>query len=203
VDWSPNGQWLASSGAEKEMRIWNIESGQERVIPGASVGGIEVVRLGSDVGHVVNGAGSIIRVWDLVSSDGRAREVDGHSASVAPIGHSWSPDGRRFIALAEGGAALIWDASAAKCTGILRGHSRPVAAADWSPDGERIATVGHDGKLKIWDSATGRITLTLQGKDSRLFGVRWSPDGKSIATVGDHQSITIWDASTAYERERP
>ena len=182
------------------------------VFPGASAGGIETVRLSRGGEHFADGVGHIVRVWDLISSDGKPRELEGNAGGVAGIGRSCnSPDGRRFITggrrfitgIDDDCTVLMWDASTVKCTHILRGHSRNVTAADWSPDGERIATVGMDGKLKIWDSATGRTTLTLQGKDSMVFGVRWSPDGRSIATVGDHKTITIWDASKAYERERP
>ncbi|MCP4377306.1 MAG: protein kinase [bacterium] len=203
VQFCPDGQWLASGGVEEEIRIWNIESGRAMVIPGASASGLEVVRLGSDGPHVADGVDPILRVWDLVSSGGRSRELDGLTARVAPIGSSWSPDGRRFVTTSGDTPPRVWDASTARGTHILRGHSRSVTAADWSPDGERIATVGNDGKLKLWDSQTGSITLTLQGQARRLFGVRWSPDGKSIATVGDRPALTIWDASTAYERERP
>ena len=212
VDWSSDGQWLASLGADGKIRIWDFESGREMVFPGASAGGIETVRLSRGGEHFADGVGHIVRVWDLISSDGKPRELEGNAGGVAGIGRSCnSPDGRRFITggrrfitgIDDDCTVLMWDASTVKCTHILRGHSRNVTAADWSPDGERIATVGMDGKLKIWDSATGRTTLTLQGKDSMVFGVRWSPDGRSIATVGDHKTITIWDASKAYERERP
>ena len=203
VDWSPDGQWLASLGGDECIEIWDFESGRKMVFPGASAGGIEPVHFSPDGAHLANGVGHIVRVWDLISPTGKPRELDGNAIWVGPVGRYWSPDGRRFVTRGAAGTTRVWDASTDRCTHILRGHSRPISAADWSPDDARIATVSNDGKLKIWDSTTGRITLTLQGRDSRVLGVRWSPDGKSIATVGNHQTITIWDASRAYERERP
>ncbi len=201
VQFCPDGQWLACNGDDNEIWVWNVESGRKRVLPAVSIGEVEMTPSSPEAGRLTQGVGPISNVWDLVSSADRRHKGDGRVSRVAPVGGRWSPDGRRFVTMADDHLVRVWDASTARCIHTLAGHSRPAVASGWSPDGTRIATGGFDGKLIIWDSATGKITLTLQGKDFRLFGVRWSPDGKAIATVGSHRTITIWDASRAYERE--
>lgn len=203
VTWSPDGKKLASAGDDHRVKIWNVDSELSTRAFTGHTHQVWEVRLSPEDAHVADGGGPIVRVWDLVSSAGKPRKHVDHAGRVAHTTWRWSPAGRRFVTMSDDGTPRVWDASTAQCTGILRGHSRIVTAADWSPDGARIATVSYDGTLKIWDSETGRIALTLRGKDSRVFGVRWSPDSRSIATVGDHQTITIWDASKAYEREGP
>jgi len=102
-------------------------------------------------------------------------------------GISWSPDGKRFVFMSNGGEGNYDlylrepDGRVARITTDKEkdGH------ADWSPTGDRIAFIsGRSGKgdLYLLDLAAKTTTRLTHGEQPYLYP-QWSPDGKRIAFI--------------------
>lgn len=196
VDFSPDGELLATAGSEGLVYLWNIDSRQ-------------IIRqlAGHDPSQLVNRAefspdgttlvtasdDTTIILWDVVS--GRQLEVLGeHSAWVQSA--EFSSDGQRIISGSGDKTAIVWDASTGEPLQTLSGHNGPLWDAAFSNDGLRAATASNDGTAIVWDLATEQPIFTLTGHTAGVFNVDFSPDDRLLATAGGDNNILLWDLET-------
>ena len=77
IAFSPDGRQLASSAFDGTVRIWELESGESRVLEGRT-GGVISVAYSPDGRQLAGGASDgTVRIWDL--SSGESRVLKGHA----------------------------------------------------------------------------------------------------------------------------
>ena len=201
LSFSPDGRWLATASASfgdgGDVRVWDLESGQE-------VGpypGMRCVAFSPDGRRLAAADGNsemidLIQIWDK-STHQRLVTLDGDDDSYADS-LGFSPDGASLIAT-YGSGASIWNLSSGDLRFTLKGHSSNVESAVYSPDGTRIATASFDKTAKVWHAVSGEELLTLKGHSDRVDCIMYSPDGSRLATGSFDHSVKIWDAENGQE----
>ena len=194
VDWSPEGQRLASGGQDGSLKIWHAATGQNVQTVSAHTGSIGTLAWSPDGRRLASAGGDCtVRICDAA----RGQEVfalEGHTGSVSSV--SWSPDSGRLASGGKDGTIRIWDTAAGEET--LSFGAETTSSIDWSPDGQRLAS-GHRGKIKIWDAVTGREVLSWPAHGPEIFTVAWSPDGDRVAAGGYGEQVQVWEAETGRE----
>ncbi len=186
IKWSPDGRVLASGGNDRQVKMWNLGSGE---LLHTATGHLHfVLSVGwLPTGQKLVSAGgqgdNSVRVWNVATAS-QTDILEGHSRGVTSI--SISPDGRLLASKAPDNTVKIWrtdkwqqlveliesssDDSDAKC-GLA---FNPVAPA--------LATLGEtDGVIRIWH-------LNIEGligasKDCALFPFRYT--SAKIVLVGE------------------
>lgn len=113
VIFTPNGKELISAGRDRTIRLWNVQTGQERAqfpLDPDHPPEITALALAPD-GRVLASAeegfdGIIVRVWEVASR----REIchfHGHTDEITTL--SFSPDGRYVASGSRDCTILIWD----------------------------------------------------------------------------------------------
>ncbi len=149
VAFSPDGQWLATSLARGEIRIWDLRSeGEDRSI--ATGPGLNGAWFSPDSTIIASAHtnGSIV-LWD-VSTGMQMASMYGAQRSVEWI--DFSPDGLRLASCTADMMLKVWDVPSASEVYSIRAHDAAVACVKFSPDGATIATSGQDGLIKLWES---------------------------------------------------
>jgi len=216
LGFSPDGKTFVGvspfhGGWGGPIRIWDVQSGQERVTLLDNQTALPDLAFSpkSDFVAMETGNGELI-LWDLRNGKESARfEV----SKVAGISHwrpnfAFSPDGQTLAFENQRETAItLWDLASKRERARLRRGSSPFL---FSPDGQTLAT-GFQESIRFWEVATGEPKATTRGRPvypmSGAFApVTFSPDGHLFAlstpdwgTRPQSYQVILWNASDGEE----
>jgi WD40 repeat protein/serine/threonine protein kinase len=204
VAFSPDERLLASGspGPNYMVRLWDVETGQERhTLPGHKWGILGLAF--SPNGRTLASASSdsSVRLWDLETHAEMKTPPMRHFGIAKGV--AFSPDGLYLASAGHDQTVKIWDTATGREWRTLRDLTGGIESVAWSPDGQRLAWGGTDATVKIGDPATGKILRTLRGHTAWVEGVAFSPDGEWIASASLDGTVKLWSTRTPPEAEDP
>ncbi len=154
IAWSPNGQYLATSGMDNTVQVWHAFSGErictytEAAASAYHTGVVYNVAWSPDGRSVASAWYDGVVILDAMTGRLQQRLAD---QELQPLVLGWSPDG---ALLAIGGfSVLLWEPATNQQLFSYRGHSGAVTALAWSPDGQMIASGGYDETVQVWKAS--------------------------------------------------
>jgi eukaryotic-like serine/threonine-protein kinase len=197
---SPDGQFIATSGTNGQIILW--ETATRRVVrrlEALASGGMWCVRFSPDGGLLAGSQDTRIGLWD-VDTGALLRELPSAGGFVLSL--AFSPDGRLLATAEFNRTARLWDIPSGSLR-TLTGHVQGVGSVAFSPDGKTLATSSDDCRVKLWNLATEQEMATLQ-LPGGCRSVRFSPDGRTLAVgylLEPEQFIRLWEIPTFEEIE--
>jgi WD40 repeat protein len=153
---SPDGERLLTGCSDKQVRLWNLKSGQkERDFSGPELA-VTSVTFSPDGKTVA--AGSADKTLTLWGTDGKLlKRVPLASAAK---GITFRSDNKTVAAGLEDGTIAIVDTVEGKETKKLTGHKGPVTSLSFTPKGDALISASTDQTVNRWDTGTGAVVAT-------------------------------------------
>lgn len=191
--WSPNERFIASSGKDGTVVVWNAVNGQMIYTYHSPSAVVSSLAWSPDSKRIVSGGSDgVAQSWDATTG---AHVLSHHMAFGAIYAVAWSPDGH---AIASGAAVVeVWNAASGQLMRSLSSTSVfGPTDLQWSPDSQRLA-VGLDNNLgaQIWSMASGKLLASYR-PPTQLRTLAWSPNGQRIASGDVSGTIQVWNAKT-------
>jgi WD40 repeat protein/serine/threonine protein kinase len=177
---SPDGQFVATSGTKGDVKIWDAKTHRE-VRKFAALGRkLECVTFSPD-GRLLAASGKYdkprVCIWD-VNEGSLLHELDGFNGLELL---AFSPDGKLLATAHNDNNARLWEIPSGNLKATLKGHVSYVVGVAFSPDGKTLATGGYDRNVKLWNIATQQEMATLELLPGGCLSLRFSPDGRALA----------------------
>ncbi|HET8841198.1 MAG TPA: WD40 repeat domain-containing serine/threonine-protein kinase, partial [Ktedonobacteraceae bacterium] len=104
--WSPNGQRVASVGADKTLQVWDATTGKKYFIHRNPSSTITCVAWSYDGRYLATGANDkLIQVWDTITRSS-VTIYAGHTGYITSV--SWSPDGKQLVSASVDHTVHVW-----------------------------------------------------------------------------------------------
>lgn len=191
VEFSPEGNMLATKSKDKTIRLWNPHSGSLlRTIDTNPRGGIAFSKDGSILASA-EGTDKVVNLWH--TGTGKLQKtLGGHLGNVYYV--TFSPNGDVLASGDSDGNIILWNPDTGQ---LLRTwHADTLDGLTFSADGKFLANGGRDApNVKVWNSDTGQLLHTLEPDVDGVFDVAFSPEGHILASVG-WGGMDFWDANT-------
>ncbi len=198
---SHDGRMLASTSADKTVRLWDTMSDSQS--------GVVAILRGQH-------RSAWKRIWPSAQTDdgsswrapdrtcprlGYAVEVTQFDppslgAPIATAETAVSQDGSAVAMADETGAISFWFVDDSMRAGLLTGHTGYVYDVAISRDGRTVASAAWDGTVRLWDAEEGRESLVLRHSGPAVTAVAISPDGRQVVSIAQDGVIRIWDSVT-------
>jgi WD40 repeat protein len=210
---SPDGQTLASAGADHTVRLWDVRHQGQLGAPLAghtdAVYSVAFNRQGSLLAS--GGLDGTVRLWDVRRRRPLGPPLNSHTGEVFSI--VFDPAATTLAAGTSDGSIALWDvrqheAPSATLAGDL-GALDLVESVAVSPDGKTLAAGSlnlddDSGKVLLWDLAGSTLRRTIE-LPSGVGSVAFSPDSRTLVVgeLAPAMTVQLWDPQSGLPLGKP
>ena len=189
----PDGTRVLSAGADRTLRLWNIETGRLIATWRGHTGPVYSAVFLPDGKRALSGSGdTTVRQWDVQT--GRLTATwRAHSGDV--YGVSASPDGNYAVSVGQDRTLLIWDLRTAQVQ-PWAGHRDWILSVAFDPSGNRVLTGSRDQSLRLWHVSGSIIDLagkTVGKHQNSVLSLAFHPDGSKALSAGADRELKLWN----------
>lgn len=200
---SPDGKVLASGGADRKIRLWQLQPLFNRLEPRGELktaGMVHALAYTPD-GRSLLSAGDDrkIRVWDAATNK-LTHTLEGHEDMVVSL--AVRGDGKQLVSGGHDDTIRLWSLDTFRQTGLVKRRSGDADALALSSDGKLLASAGFNNTIRLFDVDSGREKSLGHGPQSPLARCVLCPESGVLAAIAQSGELHTWVAATGESPRR-
>lgn len=192
VAFSPDGSKIATAGADRVLRIYDVAKGDLLFQVEDHADWILDLAFSPD-GKLLATASrdKTSKVFDVEKKESLVT-FPAHAQPVYAV--LFAPDGKAVASAGGDAQVRIWTIDGeAKEVRKIGGLGGAVFATALSPDGKSLAAAGADHRVRLFNFEDGKALKTLEGHKDWVYSLAFSPDGKQAASGSWDGEVRIWN----------
>lgn len=190
LEFSPEGNLLASSSFDGSIALWEVTSGHLQHRLQSPSGYPRVVKFSHDGQWLAVGCNDkTVQLWKNYQLE---KVLVKHLASVNAL--VWSPDDQILASGSDDGSVILWDTQNWQVRYLLNGHSRSVNTLEFSPHLNLLISGGDDKLIRLWNPLHGQLQRTLKGHSGMVLSIVCYQT-LLVSSAGD-KTLRVWDLET-------
>ena len=195
---SSDNQVFASIDNDREIKLWEINTGQKIATLRGHTDLIKSLVMDSRGTTLISGSkDTTIRFWDLKTKKNiktLGRYFSGHSETVKAL--ALSSDNKTLLSCGADNLIKIWDLNRAKVTQSISFYAyADLVCLNISPNNQLFCASNSEPQLRIRKIENGQIVRSINNNCGVLC-MAFSPDSNILATGGFDRLIRLWDINT-------
>jgi WD40 repeat protein len=198
---SPDGKWLAYSGADNAIELWDARAEKSAgSLPGHSAE-ISALAFSLDGKHLVSAAlDKTVSLWDFGERRRLRHLVEDARADVRAL--AFAPNGRVLAAADARGGIRFWTTAGFNELSYVLVVDNALSALAFSPDSKWVATASSAHPIRLMRQGIDREDRVLEGAPETVHAIAFSPDGNWLIVAGANRDLLLWDLRTGALTER-
>ena len=194
VEYSPDGNFLVSGGADKTVRKWALPAGTAAFSRAECQGPVTDVAVSSDSKFIVaSSEDKTVRSWDFANGN-PAKLI---TITVPIRGMHINTELGRVATVSDDNIVRVWDWESGKELQRFTGQTG-LADVYLSADGQTVVSAGSDKTARIWPVSAGKLVVV---PGNRINDLAMLPDGTGLLTAGADNVIRLWDMAGTKVRD--
>ncbi len=192
VAFSPDSKKLAAAGADRAIRVWEVDSGRQIALIEDHADWILDVAFSPDGNRLASASrDKTCKVFDIAKKESLVT-FPTHAQPVNCV--SFSPDGKVVVSGGDDNSIRFWTAEDdAKQVRQIGGFGGPVFKLQYTADGKTLVACASDRNVHILNPANGSRKQTLTGHTDWVYTFALSADGQSIASGSWDGEVRLWN----------
>lgn len=192
VAFSPDNSLVAAAGADRAIRLFQVESGEAVATIEDHADWIFDLAFSPDGKRLASASrDKTAKVFDVAEAEALVT-FPGHAETVYAV--SFSTDG---TLIASGGAdkqiRVFNPDEDAKQVRAIGGFGGDVFRVQYHPNGEALIACGSDRNVRVFNPADGAAKQTFEGHADWVYTFAISPDGATLASGSWDGEVRLWN----------
>lgn len=192
VAFSPDGKKLAAAGADRTIRVFEVETGKLLVTIEDHADWILDLAFSPDGVKLASASrDKTSKVFDVEKKESLVT-FPTHGDTVYSV--AWSPDGKTIASAGQDSQVRLWTpGEEAKQTRAIGGFGGPVFQVVFHPDGKQLIACSADKSVRSIDATNGNVIKKLDGHKDWVYCIALSRDAKTIVSGSWDGEVRTWD----------
>ncbi|MEA5598411.1 NB-ARC domain-containing protein [Rivularia sp. UHCC 0363] len=189
---SRDGKLLATSHADRKIRVWQLTDGKNLLTLKVHEGWAWALAFSPDGKTLATGGhDNLVKLWD-VQTGKCLQTFDKHTAPIWSV--SFSPDGQTLVSGSSDTSIRLWDVHSGECLKVFQGHTKWVMLVYFSADGSTLVSGSQDAEVCLWNIATDTCIKTIPDNQGMVFAAQLILREKILSVIGSNEhTLRLWD----------